>query len=128
MKFWLDNLEDGFFCSGDNAYPLKNTMLILYSGSQRFQEYCDIYNFYLLQMRIRIEMAFGQLTTKWRIFRKDLSYSTKKNSLIARVGAKLHNYVINSDNLNLVQYDGDDYENLEVDKMVYGEEGNRGYL
>ena len=87
LKFWLDNLEDGFFCSGDNAYPLKNTMLIPYSGSQRFDEYRDVYNFYLSQMRIRIEMAFGRLTTKWRIFRKDLSYSTKKNSLIARVGA-----------------------------------------
>ena len=128
LKSWLEQLEEGFFCSGDNAYPLQNNMIIPYSGSQQFHEYRDVYNFYLSQMRIRIKMAFGRLTTKWRIFRRDLSYSTAKNSLIARVGAKLHNFVINSDNLNLVQFDGEDFANLEVDELVDEPLGNRGYL
>ena len=49
LKYWLEHLEDGFFCSGDNAYPLKNNILIPYSGSQRFHEYRDVCNFFFLR-------------------------------------------------------------------------------
>ena len=90
---WLDQLDDQYFCSGDNAYPLSNKMLIPFSGASRHEGHNLTYNFYLLQLRIRIEMAFGRLTTKWRIFRSDLNCSTKKNCQIVRVGIKLHNYV-----------------------------------
>ena len=104
-------------------------MLIPFCGSKRHDnEYNLIYNFYLSQLRIRIEMAFDRLTTAWRIFRNDLTYSTEKNSKIARVGCKLHNYVINADNLNLSRYDSDKYVDLEVEPLVDGPRGNRGYL
>ena len=117
-----------FFCSGDNAYPMNNSMMIPYSGVQRFEDYRLVYNFYLSQLRIRIECCFGRLSSKWRIFRRNLVYSTAKNSLIARIGAKLHNYVINADDLNLKQFDNDDLYNLEVDVLMNGPPGNRGYL
>ena len=42
-------------------------------------------------------MAFARLTTKWRIFRCNLSYSVKKSSLICVVAGKLHNFVIQED-------------------------------
>ena len=45
-------------------------------------------------MRIRIEMSFGLLTTKWKILRKTMNYSNEKNAQIIRVCAKLHNYCI----------------------------------
>ncbi len=38
-------------------------------------------------------MAFGLLTTKWRILRRPLNYSTAKNAKIV-CGAKLHNFCI----------------------------------
>ena len=41
-----------------------------------------------------IEVAFGLLTTKWRIFQRKLSYKTKKNTKIICVVAKLHNFCI----------------------------------
>ena len=126
---WLDQLESEYFCSGDNAYPLSNKMLIPFSGSERHDnEYNLMYNFYLSQLRIRIEMAFGRLTTAWRIFRYDLPYSTEKNSQIARVGCKVHNYVINADNLNLSRYDLENFADLEVEPLVDGPRGNRRYL
>ena len=56
--------------------------------------YKYLYICYLSQMRICIEMTFGQLTTKWRIFRSNLNYLTQKNGQIMYMGAKLHNYVI----------------------------------
>ena len=94
---WLDAMAEDEFISGDNAYPLQNNILIPYSGAEKFDEYKLVYNYLLCQLRIRIEMTFGRLTTKWRIFRTNLTYSTPKNSLICRVGARLHNYVINYD-------------------------------
>ena len=55
LKVWLNELEDEFFCSGDNAYPMNNSMMIPYSDVQIFEEYRLVYNFYLSQLRIRIE-------------------------------------------------------------------------
>ena len=47
---------------------------------------------------------------------------------MARVGCKLHNYVINADNLNLSRYDLENFADLEVEPLVDGPRGNRGYL
>ena len=75
-------------------------------------------------------MAFGWLTTKWRIFRLDLlsENGTQKNCQIIRCSAKLHNYVINADNLNFLNVDNDDFETLEVEPLEEGPDGNRGFL
>ena len=61
-------MPDDFFLVGDNAYPLSDKLLIPFSGATKHRTYCRTYNFYLSQLRIRIEMAFGRLSTKWRIF------------------------------------------------------------
>lgn len=93
---WIDaKLKNtGFFLVGDNAYVLRDELLIPFSGSS-ITEVQRTYNFFLSQLRIRIEMAFGRLTTKWRIFRRKLENGTKRNSIICRVAAVLHNFVIN---------------------------------
>jgi hypothetical protein len=52
------------------------------------------FNFYLSQLRIRIEMAFGRLTTKWRRLRTTKNFAPAKNAKIIHVCTKLHNYVI----------------------------------
>lgn len=91
---WLDSLEDtDHYIVGDNAYVLRDECLIPFSGNS-VSEVNRTYNFFLSQLRIRIEMAFGRLTTKWRIFRRDLDHKMENVSLICRAAAKLHNYVI----------------------------------
>ena len=45
-----------------------------------------------------------------------------------KVGAKLHNYVINADQLNFLKTDDDDFEGIEVEPLLDGPTGNRGYL
>ena len=47
---------------------LSNRMLIPFSVTSRRDDVNMVYNFYLSKLRIRIKMAFGQLTTKWKIF------------------------------------------------------------
>ena len=97
LRHWLMDLSAGYFIAGDNSYPLLKNVLIPFSGAAARVDCNDVYNFYLSQLHIRVEMTLGRLTCKWRIFRKNLpdQNGCKKNTMIIRVGAKLHNYVIN---------------------------------
>jgi hypothetical protein len=52
------------------------------------------YNFYLSQLRIRIEMAFGLLTQKWAVLADTMKFSNKINGQIISVCMKLHNFCI----------------------------------
>ena len=91
---WLDALPDEYHISADNAYPLSRRILIPFSAAAASDRWNRVYNFYLSQLRIRIEMSFGLLTTKWRRLRMTLNCTTEKNARIVRVCAKLHNYCI----------------------------------
>ena len=91
---WLKALPEQYFILGDNAYPLSPKILVPFSGSEYYAEHNRIFNFYLFQLRIRIEMAFGRLTTKWRIVRNTLNFRNAKNAKIIRVCTKLHNFCI----------------------------------
>ena len=101
-------------------------MLIPFSGAQKSLPHNRTYNFYLSQLQIRIEMAFGRLTTKWRIFRSNLNYSVEKNSQICRVAARLHNYVIVNDNLNF--QGSNELTEFGVELLEDGPSNNNGFL
>ena len=129
LRDWLLRLPDGFFILGDNAYGLTNKLLIPFSGSSKQDENNDAYNFYLSQLRICVEMAFGRLSTKWRIFRSDLLAvnGLEKNCQIVRVGMNLHNYVINADRLNFLNVSKDDLESFGVERLSKISFDNNGY-
>lgn len=91
--------EHSILLVDDNAYVLSDQLLIPYSGNH-LTESERTYNYYLSQMRIRIEMVFGQLTTKWRIFCRCLENGTRKNSRVCQVAAALHNFLIDQTNPN----------------------------
>jgi hypothetical protein len=91
LNSWIEGLPAEYFLSADNAYPLSLKVLIPFSAAELLDESYRTFNFYLSQLRIRIEMAFGRLTTKWRILRSTLNFSTAKNAQIIRVCTKLHN-------------------------------------
>ena len=126
LRKWLENTPDEYWIVGDNAYTLSNTLLIPFSGASKHRIYNRSYNFYLSQLRIRIEMAFGRLTTKWRIFRRNLDFTLEKNSMICRVAAKLHNYIIDNDSVALQA--AESMEEFGVEELPDGPEYNRGYL
>jgi DDE superfamily endonuclease len=69
--------------------------LFALTGEQKRDPLKDAYNFYLSQLRIRIEMTFGMLTTKWRIFRRPLQVSVANaGGKIFLAFARLHNFII----------------------------------
>ena len=100
MKEWLQSIPNEYFLIGDNAYPLSNNLLIPYWQAALLMvggEYKRTYNFYLSQLRINIEMAFGRLTNKWRIFHKDLQTALPRTKDIVMCFARLHNYIIDTE-------------------------------
>ena len=57
----------------------------------------DTYNFYLSQLRITIERAFGILVHHWAVLRRPLSMSALKVPAILTCLMKLHNFCIDED-------------------------------
>jgi hypothetical protein len=88
-------LPEPYHLVGDAAYILSNQLLTPFTGKAREHVWKDTYNFFLSQMRIRIEMAFGRLMKKWRIFRSPLQSHLDKTIRIVETAFRLHNYVIN---------------------------------
>ncbi len=87
----------GKYQVGDAAYSVSEKMLVPFTGSQRNNANNDAYNFCLSQLRIRIEMAFGLMSNKWRILRTPLQTSLKTSARILECCSKLHNFCINHD-------------------------------
>ena len=93
----IEALPVGKYLVGDAAYSLCEKMLVPFTGTQRSNANNDAFNFCLSQLRIRIEMAFGLMTNKWRILRTPLQTSLKMSALIIQCCSRLHNFVINQD-------------------------------
>ena len=102
LPTYVEDLPPGYYLVGDNAYVLTEHLLIPFSGSQREAPVNSAFNYYLSQLRIRIEQAFGLFTSKWRIFRRPIETSLAKASKMIRVCARLHNFIIDED------WEGDD--------------------
>jgi hypothetical protein len=71
-------------------------LLIPYSGAEKHScVYHDAYNYHLSSLRIKIEQAFGLLTTKWRVFCSNVDETDLENSSkIIRTAFRLHNFLI----------------------------------
>jgi hypothetical protein len=106
LRYMLD-LEGFYYLLGDNAYPVSEKMLTPFCKSDGMNAERDNYNFYLSQLRIRIEMAFGLLVGKWRIFKRPLEV-TLRNCHRIIVGAMiLHNFCLRNA-LSSNQFDNGD--------------------
>ena len=102
------DLPIGLYLLGDAAYTLCDRLLIPFTGSQRDDVCNDAYNFYLSQLQIRIEMSFRRLVRKWGILKRAMAFKLKKTSQILLVCAKLHNFVIDQQQLERTRNDNGD--------------------
>ena len=82
-------------CRQKSYTNIINSPPPLLSGDERKLPTNDAYNFYLSQMRIRIEMAFGLLCGKWAILQRPLRVKLKNAGKLFMCCATLHNFVIN---------------------------------
>jgi hypothetical protein len=106
LRYMLD-LEGFYYLLGDNAYPVSEKMLTPFCKSDGMNAERDNYNFYLSQLRIRIEMAFGLLVGKWRIFKRPLEVSLRNCHRIIVGAMILHNFCLRNA-LSSNQFDNGD--------------------
>jgi hypothetical protein len=90
-------IPEPYFLIGDAAYELQRTLLtpIATGGPQAhgFKE-SDAYNFYLSQLRITVERAFGVLVARWGIFWRPMRMKLRFIPTIVRACIQLHNFCI----------------------------------
>jgi len=104
------NLPPGLFFVGDAAYSLEEHLLVPFTGSQKLNPNNDAFNFYLSQLRIRIEMAFGRLVRKFQILKRNMENKLHTASKVLMTCAKLHNFIIDVDE----PFGGDEDEHGDV--------------
>ena len=84
---------------GDSAYTLSPHVMTPFTKRDLqhpdTMDERDNYNFYLSQLRIRIEMSIGILVNKWRVFKTPIHFGINKCHKIIHSEICLHNYVIN---------------------------------
>ena len=93
----VDSLPLGLYALGDAAYTLSEHLLIPFTGADRFNPAHDSFNYYLSQLRIRVEMAFGRLVNKFRILNGKIEGSLDRVTAILTACARLHNFIIQED-------------------------------
>lgn len=81
----VEEFPVGLFLAGDNAYSNSNKLLTPFTRPQTTNSYRDAFNFHLSQLRIRVEMAFGYLVNKWRIFKSPLRVRVANVQKVSRV-------------------------------------------
>ena len=96
---------------GDNVYACSEQALTPFSGPERNSAANDAYNFYIPQLRMRIEMACGMMADKWRILQNLRQSKLKNVGLIFMSITRLHNFCIN-----------------KCEEMIYFEEGENRWL
>ena len=74
----IESLPFGYCVIADAAYEATEHMVPVYQGLEKLKPKYDNFNFFASQCRIRVEMAFGLMQTKWGI-------------LLRPVGCRLHN-------------------------------------
>ena len=89
----IESLPEGYWCGGDNAYCNTEHLLVPFPG-QNLSQRKDSFNYFLSQLRIRIENAFALLVRCWGILWRPLSVQLKNQPNLIMCLCKLHNYCI----------------------------------
>ena len=92
----IKELPDEYFVIGDEAFRNTNKFLVPWKGHS-ITAWKSSFNFHLSSMRQCIERAFGILVARWLILSKPLQVAKNKWTLVSRVCAKLHNFLVSED-------------------------------
>jgi hypothetical protein len=120
------NLPLGKYIIGDNAYVCTEHVLTPFAGDQKEHVPKDAFNFYLSQLRIHVELTFGSLVCKWRIFKRPLQVKLKNTGRVFMCATHLHNFCINegvADDIPLSN-DAEGAPYIQSDNSVTSLQGN----
>lgn len=89
----IESLPPGFWVGGDAAYVCTDHLIVPYPG-QKLDTRRDSFNFYLSQLRVRIENAFALLVGRWGILWRPLRMRLRHQPPVLKCLFKLHNFCI----------------------------------
>ncbi len=92
----MKEIPDGFYVVADNAYTLLATLIIPYSSSDKRYPEKDVFNFYVSQLRIKIEQAFGMMVNKWQVFKQPIELGLHAVPSLVECCMRLHNFCIDN--------------------------------
>lgn len=95
---------------GDEAFQLMPNFMKPYNRSCLTNEK-RIFNYRLSRARRIVENAFGILTSRFKVFQKNIKFSPDKARKIVMACCYLHNYLSTKNNKNYIQAGDIDYEN-----------------
>jgi DDE superfamily endonuclease len=68
----IEALPNGICVIGDAVYDPLEHMAPIYQGTDKLNKKYDNFNFYASQLRIRVEMAFGLMNSKFGILQRPM--------------------------------------------------------
>ena len=116
----VEGLPRGICCITDAAYEPSEHMVPVYQGLDKLSPKYNNFNFYASQCRIRVEMAFGLMTSKWGILQRPSGVSLYNVKWMIQAIGRLHNFIINE----RLMYDA----LQEDDRMTEAVAQGRGFL
>jgi hypothetical protein len=94
----LSCLPLGYFIIGDNTYTPTEYLVPVFGGADWNIVDNDNCNFYMSQVCICVEMAFGMMIDKFGILRSPLQISVHHIGPLLQCVAKLHNFMLDENN------------------------------
>jgi hypothetical protein len=96
----IEGLPAGYYALGDNAYVNSNHLLVPFPGKLCNTDPRDAFNFYLSQLRVRVENCFALLVGRWGIFWGRLRMPLRYQPIIIKATCCLHNFCIDEGDVN----------------------------
>eukprot|EP00918_Siedleckia_nematoides_P106642 GHVU01232681.1.p1 GENE.GHVU01232681.1~~GHVU01232681.1.p1 ORF type:complete len:433 (+),score=40.91 GHVU01232681.1:219-1517(+) len=84
----------GRFVVADNGYMCTEKVITPFCGTAANDPVKDALNYFISQVRIRIEMAFGFLTAKWGRLGSRVNIRLKNIGIFVMAASRLHNFTI----------------------------------
>eukprot|EP00918_Siedleckia_nematoides_P032876 GHVU01071392.1.p1 GENE.GHVU01071392.1~~GHVU01071392.1.p1 ORF type:complete len:439 (+),score=38.18 GHVU01071392.1:879-2195(+) len=117
----IGRLPLGRYIVGDNGYVCTERVITPFSGAEARVPLNHAFNYYISQLRMRIEMAFGFMTTKWGVLHRRCRLRLRNVGIFMLATSRLHNFVISYRNRGP---DTSEIEPVTFDRRVY----QQGYL
>lgn len=90
----IEGLPDGYFVVGDNAYVNTNHLLVPFPGQISSTDPRDAFNFYLSQLRVRVENCFALIVGRWGVLWGPLRMPLRRQPMVIKAICCLHNFCI----------------------------------
>lgn len=82
-----------YYFIGDDIFGLERNIMKAYNRNSRLTTSEEIFNYRLSRARMTVEMAFGRLAGRFRIFQRPLEVELSTCDLVVKTFCVLHNYL-----------------------------------